>query len=122
MLGFVVTLLVTALSLLIVARLSIGVEINGAATALIAALVLGLLNAVLRPVLGFIFFPLTILTLGLFALVLNALVLWLTALLVDGFRVRGFLSALLASVLISLLNAVILWCCRYSAAAFELGR
>jgi len=107
MLGFVVTLLVTALSLLIVARLSIGVQIDNAATALIAALVLGLLNAVLRPVLGLIFFPLTILTLGLFALVLNALVLWLTALVVDGFRVRGFLSALLASVLLSLLNAVI---------------
>ncbi len=109
MASFVVTLLVTALSLLIVARLSIGVEINGTATALIAAVVLGLLNAVLRPVLGFVFFPLTILTLGLFALVLNALVLWLTAALVDGFRVRGFLSALLASVLIAVLNAVIFW-------------
>ncbi len=107
MLGFVLTLLVTALSLLIVARLSIGIEISSAATALIAALVLGLLNAILRPVLGFIFAPLTFLTLGLFAFVLNALVLWLTALVVDGFRVRGFLSALLASVLIALLNAVI---------------
>jgi putative membrane protein len=107
MLGFVVALLVTALSLLIIARLSIGVEITSTSTAVIAALVLGLLNAVLRPVLGLIFFPLTVLTLGLFALVLNALVLWLTAAVVDGFRVRGFLSALLASLLLSLLNAVI---------------
>jgi putative membrane protein len=107
MLGFILTLLVTALSLLIVARLGIGVEIEGASSALIAALVLGLLNAVLRPVLGFIFAPLTFLTLGLFALVLNALILWLAAQLVDGFRVRGFLSALLASVLISLLNLIL---------------
>jgi putative membrane protein len=107
MLSFIVTLLVTALSLLIVARLGIGVEVSSTSDALIAALVLGLLNAVLRPVLGFIFAPLTFLTLGLFAFVLNALVLWLAAQMVGGFRVRGFLSALLASVLIALLNTII---------------
>lgn len=105
--AFFVTLLVTALSLLILSRLNIGLEIKDTATALVAALVLGLLNAFLRPVLGFFFFPLTLLTLGLFALVLNALVFYLASVVVDGFRVRGPLTALIGSVLLSVLNWLI---------------
>lgn len=104
---FIITLLVTALSLLIVSRLNIGLEIRDTGTALVAALVLGLLNAVLRPVLGFIFFPLTILTLGLFAVVLNASILYLASALVPGFRLRGALTALIGAVLLGILNWLI---------------
>jgi putative membrane protein len=106
---FVVTLLVTALSLLILSRLNIGLEVEDIGSALIAALVLGLLNAFLRPILGFLAFPITILTLGLFAIVLNALVLYLTAALVKGFEIRNFLAALLAAILLGVLNGLILW-------------
>lgn len=104
---FIITLLVTALSLLILSRLNIGLEIRDTGTALVAALVLGLLNAVLRPVLGFIFFPLTILTLGLFAVVLNASILYLASALVPGFRLRGALTALIGAVLLGILNWLI---------------
>ena len=105
--SFLVTLLVTALSLLILSRLNIGLEVDDIGTAIIAALVLGLLNATLRPVLGFLAFPLTFLTLGLFAIVLNAIVLYITAALVEGFHIKNFLTAILAAVLLGILNWLI---------------
>jgi putative membrane protein len=109
MIGFIVTVLVTAASLLILARLSIGLDVDDTGSALLAALVLGLLNATLRPLLGFLAFPITFLTLGLFAIVLNALVLYITAALVKGFHVRGFLHAIIASILLGILNGIIFW-------------
>jgi putative membrane protein len=109
MLGFIVTTLVTAVSLLILARLSIGLDVDDMGSALIAALVLGLLNATLRPVLGFLAFPITILTFGLFAIVLNAVVLYITAALVKGFKIRSFIHALIASILLGIVSGVILW-------------
>jgi putative membrane protein len=112
MLGFLVTVLVTAVSLLILARISIGLDVDNAGSALVAALVLGLLNATLRPVLGFLAFPITLLTFGLFSIVLNAIVLYITAALVDGFHVRGFVNAVIASILLGILNSIILWLLR----------
>lgn len=109
MLEFIVTLLVTALSLLILSRLNIGLQVEDTSSALIAALVLGLLNATLRPVLGFLAFPITILTLGLFAIILNAIVLYITAALVDGFNIRNFLTAILSAILLGILNGLIMW-------------
>jgi putative membrane protein len=109
MLGFIVTVLVTAVTLLILARISIGLDIDDMGSALIAALVLGLLNATLRPVLGFLTFPITLLTFGLFSIVLNAIVLYITAALVRGFHIRGFLNAIIASILLGLINGVIFW-------------
>jgi putative membrane protein len=109
MLGFIATVLVTAVSLLILARLSIGLDVDDTKSALIAALVLGLLNATLRPVLGFFAFPITLLTFGLFSFVLNAIVLYITAALVNGFHIRGFLHALVASILLGILNGLIFW-------------
>jgi putative membrane protein len=106
---FIVVLLVTALSLLILSRISIGLEIDNIGTALIAALVLGLLNATLRPILGFLAFPITFLTFGLFAIVLNAIVLYIAAALVKGFHIRNFLAAVIAAVLLGILNWLILW-------------
>jgi putative membrane protein len=105
--GFLVTWLITALSLYIISRLRLGLEIQDAGTALIAALVLGLLNAVVRPILGFLSLPITIITLGLFALVLNALMLMLMAAIVKGVRVQGFIGALVSSVLLSILTWLI---------------
>jgi putative membrane protein len=109
MVGFIVTVLVTALSLLILSRLNIGLDIDDIGTALIAGLVLGLLNATLRPVLGFLAFPITFLTLGLFSFVLNAIVLYITAALVPGFKLLNFVVALVSAILLGILNGLIFW-------------
>ena len=108
--GFLAVWLVTAISLVIMSYLSLGIEVKNFSSSLVAALVIGLLNAVLRPVLGFLFFPVTFLTLGLFALVLNGAMIWLAAQFVDGFRLRGgFLTAILAAIILAVLNAIIFW-------------
>ncbi len=109
MISFIVTLFVTALSLLILSRLHIGLEVEDTGAALIAALVLGLLNATLRPILGFLAFPITVLTLGLFAIVLNAIVLYVAAALVKGFHIRNFLTAIISAILLGILNGLIMW-------------
>jgi putative membrane protein len=109
MLGFIVTVLVTAVSLLILARISIGLDMDDTGSALVSALVLGVLNATLRPVLGFLAFPITLLTFGLFSIVLNAIVLYITAALVKGFHLRGFLNAIIASILLGILNSILFW-------------
>lgn len=99
--GFVVRVLVNAATIALAAALIPGVELAGAAPALLAGLVLGVINAIVRPVLVFLTFPLTLVTLGLFLFVLNAVCVWLTSAIVPGFIVRGFGSAFLAALLIS---------------------
>ena len=106
---FIATWLVTTLSLLIITRLPLGITIKDASTACVAALVLGLLNALLGPILRFLAFPITLLTLGLFAIIINAFLLWLASRLVDGFRVDGALSAILGALVLGILNAIIFW-------------
>lgn len=76
-------------------------------TAAIAALILGLVNAFVRPVLFILTLPLTIVTLGLFLFVINAIMLWLVGFLVPGFIVAGFLPALLASVVLTLVSTLL---------------
>lgn len=107
MMAFLLHLLLTAGALLIVARLVSGVFVGGFGSALIGALVLGLVNAVVRPIMIVLTLPLTILTLGLFLFVINALMLWLMAAIVPGIRIRGFGAALLGSLLLTLLNLLI---------------
>lgn len=107
MLAFLAHWILTAALLLLVARLVQGVDVRGWGPALIGALVLGLVNAIVRPIMVFLTLPLTILTLGLFLLVINALMLWLAAALVPGIRVRGFVPALLGSLLLTILNVMI---------------
>ncbi len=105
---FLVTWLITALGLLILSQLRLGIEIKSFGTTLVAALVLGILNAILRPILGFFALPITILTLGLFALVLNALMVMLVAALVKGVQLRnGFWGALIVSILLSIFGAIV---------------
>lgn len=99
--------LLSASALLFVAYVYNGVDVTSFASAMLAALVLGLLNAVVRPVLVVLTLPVTVLTLGLFLFVVNALVFWLAASVLDGFQVRGFLAALVGSLLYSAIGIVI---------------
>ena len=100
-------LVVNAALLLIVARLVTGLRVEGWGSAFIGALVLGLVNFFVRPVMVILTLPLTVLTLGLFLLIVNACMLWLVSVLVPGIRLRGFGAAVLASLLLSLLNLAV---------------
>jgi putative membrane protein len=97
----------SALSLLLVAHFIPGFRVRGFGTALIAALVIGFVNGTLGLLLKFMTIPLSIVTLGLFLLVINALMLELSAWFVSGFEVRGFGTAFLASLLLSALSVVV---------------
>jgi putative membrane protein len=85
------------------------IQVDGFWAALIAAFVLGIVNAFIRPIIVFLTLPLTILTLGLFLLVINGLLLGLVALIVPGFHVNGFWGAVLGSILISIVSWVLSW-------------
>jgi len=107
MLVFLEHLILTAALLLLVANLVSGVHVQGWGSALVGALVLGFVNAVVRPLMVLLTLPITILTFGLFLLVVNALMLWLMAALVPGIRVQGIGSALLGSLVLTLLNLAV---------------
>lgn len=107
MLSFFAHLILSAGLLLLMAHLVRGVQIEGWGSALIGALVLGFVNAVVRPVMVMLTFPLTVITLGLFLWVINALMLWLMAALVPGVRVQGFGPALMGSLVLTLLNLAV---------------
>lgn len=99
--------LLLAAALLMVAQLYSGVTVADFGTALIAALVLGLLNTLVRPLLVVLTFPVTLVTLGLFLFVINAALFWAAARLLDGFNVAGFGAALIGSIAYSLCGMVI---------------
>ncbi len=98
----------SALAVWIVAQLGIGITVRGAVAALIAALVIGFINATIGFVLKIVTFPLTLVTLGLFWFVINALMLELaSALLSPGFHVSGFLAAFIGAIVLSLVNLLL---------------
>ena len=99
--------LLSAVALLAVAHLYAGVSVTSFKSALIAAAVLGLLNAVLRPILVLLTLPVTVITLGLFLFVINALMFWAAASLLTGFNVTGFGAALIGSLIYSVLQLAI---------------
>lgn len=99
--------LLSALALLLVANLYSGVMVQGFASALWAALVIGLLNVVLRPVLVVLTLPVTLVTVGLFLFVVNAVMFWAASAVLDGFQVRNFGAALIGSVIYSALGLLI---------------
>jgi putative membrane protein len=101
---FIIRLLVGTLAVFAAAYVLPGIAVDGWVTALIVAVVLGFMNAVLRPVLVLLTLPATILSLGLFIVVINALLVMLAAWFVPGFHVDGFLYALLFSVVSGLLG------------------
>jgi len=107
LLQLLVSWFLSALALWLVARIIPGIYVAGFGTALIAAVVIALVNGTIGFVLKVLTFPLTILTLGLFLLVLNALLLKLSALFVPGFAVRGLFSAVLGSVVLTFLTALL---------------
>jgi putative membrane protein len=96
-----------AAALLLVDQLYSGVTVENLGAAMIAALVLGLLNTLVRPLLVLLTLPVTLLTLGLFLFVINALMFWAAAELLDGFWVAGFGAALIGSIIYSLCGIVI---------------
>ncbi len=105
---FLLRLFVHMVAILLIAYLLPNViRVDGVLPALIAAFLLGILNAVIRPILVILTFPLTLLTLGLFLLVINGLMLWVVAALVKGFYVNGFWGAFFGSILISILSWIL---------------
>ena len=109
MAGFLVRVLIVALGLWLASELVPGLEVQGGATLLGAALLLGIVNAVVRPVLIVLTLPITILTLGLFLLVINAAMLGLVASLFEDFRIAGFWPALLGSLVVSFTGWMASW-------------
>ena len=107
MLNLLVNWLVAALALWIVAQILPGIEVRGFGSALIATVVIAVVNGTIGWVLKLIAWPLTILTLGLFLLVVNALLLKLASLFTPGFRVRGFLSAVAGALILTILTSVL---------------
>jgi len=103
----IVRWLLLAAALLLVAYLYPGVTIKSFGSAMIAAFVLGLLNTLLRPILVLLTLPVTLITLGLFLFVINALMFYFAASLLEGFYVSGFFAALIGSLLYSLCGMVI---------------
>jgi len=97
-------LIINAVLLLIVARIVPGLHVKGLGSAIIGAMVLGLVNFLVWPVMVLLTLPLTVLTMGLFLLVINGFMLCLVSMFVPGIRLRGFGSAIVASLLFSLLN------------------
>lgn len=100
--------LVSAIAIIISAYIIPGIRVPNFTTALITALVLGILNAVIKPLLLLLTLPVNILTLGLFTLVINAVIILLVASLVPEFQVDGFLAALLFAVVLSVINSLLI--------------
>ena len=102
----ILRLLFNALGLILIAEFISGITVTGFYPALIAAIVLGLLNVIIRPILLILTLPITILTLGLFAFVINAGLFLFAASFIDGFAVTNFWYALLGSVLMSIVSII----------------
>jgi len=101
---FLARLLLNGVAIILAAYVLPGLHVDGPAPALIAGIILGFVNAIVRPVLFLLTLPLTLLTLGLFIFVLNAICFALTAALVPGFSVDGFLWALLGALFVSVVS------------------
>jgi len=108
MMIYVIQVVITSLILLLMARMVKGVEIDSWGSALFAAVILGFVNAFVKPIMVFLTIPLTVITLGLFLLVINALVLQLVAALSPGVRISTFGQALLGGLVLSVLNVLVL--------------
>ena len=105
--GFLLRVLVNILAIVVAAHLVSGIRVDSVLSAVAAGLLLGVVNAVVRPVLLVLTLPITLVTLGLFLLVLNGLCLWLVAAVVKGFHVDGFWSAVLGALVVSAMSWVV---------------
>lgn len=104
---FLLTWLLTALALVITANIVPGFVVKNFVAALVAAVILGLVNAIIRPILVLLTLPITLVTLGLFLFVVNALTIWLAGSITPGFIVAGFLPALVGSIVLTLVASVL---------------
>ena len=110
---FILTWLGTAVALLITANIlqffNIGFKLDNLITALIAAVVIGIVNAIIRPILKILAFPITLLTFGLFTFVINGITLWVASLLIPsyGFMIEGPIAALLGSIVLAIVSSTI---------------
>jgi putative membrane protein len=104
---FLIQIIISAISVLVTGYLLPGIKIDGFSTALVVAVVLAILNVFLKPVLVLLSIPATIFTLGLFLLVINAVIILIASKMVDGFHVSGFWSALFFSIILSVINAIL---------------
>jgi putative membrane protein len=109
MLGILIRTLITMLGLFLASRLLPGVWIEGTGNFILAAFLLGLVNAVVRPLVFLMTLPLTVVTLGLFIFVLNAAMFGLVAAMLDNFQVAGFWSALFGAIIVSITSTVASW-------------
>ena len=105
--GLIIQVVGTALALLLVSRIVPGISVDGIYVAILAALVLGVLNVLVKPILFILTLPITILTFGLFTFVLNAFMFWLAASFLNGFSVSGFLPALVGSIIVTAVSTVL---------------
>ena len=105
--GFLVRVAVNALAIMLAASILPGIAVDGIVSALAAAVLLGLVNAFVRPVLLILTLPITLLTLGFFLFVLNGLCFWLVASVVKGFHVAGFGSAMLGALVVSAVSWIL---------------
>ncbi|MEK6661791.1 MAG: phage holin family protein [candidate division NC10 bacterium] len=105
--GFLIRLCLNAVALLIVSTVIPGIEVRGVLPALSAAFFLGLVNAVVRPIILILTLPLTIVTLGLFIPLINAFLLKLVSLMIQGFEVHGFWSAVVGALLLSIVSGLL---------------
>ena len=100
-------LIISALAVIVTSLILPGVHIDNALTALIVAVVLSILNAIVKPLLVFLTIPITLVTMGLFLLVINACIILMASRLVHGFTVDGFWRAMLFSIILSIINALL---------------
>ena len=107
MLSFILKFILTAVLVYGLSKVLPGVVLGGVGSAAILVIVLGLLNAVVKPILQILGFPITVLTLGLFLLVINVIIVKLADFLMTSFDVHGFLNALLFSLALSVVNVVV---------------
>lgn len=106
--GLIIRILISAVAVYVASLFIPGISVTGGvSTYLVVAIVLGLLNAFIKPILTILTIPITIITLGLFLIVINVLMVYLAAYLVPGFSVSGFIAALLFSIVVSLVTSLI---------------
>ncbi|MDY0272068.1 MAG: phage holin family protein [Advenella sp.] len=106
--SLILTWLLQALALMVVAYILPGVTVASFGSALVAAVILGLVNTIIYPVLAFLTIPITVVTLGLFLFILNALLFWLAGSIFNGFQVTGFWWALAGALIYSIISGILL--------------
>ncbi len=104
---FVIRLLINALALWLIAKYVPGFSMTGAWTPIIAALIFGIVNALVRPIVLLLTLPISILTLGLFVIVVNALMFWLVTWLTPNFKVSGFVPALIGALIMMVVSLIV---------------